>query len=209
METPNRAATYNKYTDSVIHPIHMSNNNSSSDRRHLEDLTNQQHSDPNSDVFTVHHTQSSSRLSSGGEPKENMALVIDTDAPTNVSFLVFVWFSILKSKKNCFQDTAEEMEKKKEKIMLMSLQRRQRQEEDKARKELEQMQRREREREKEEEKIRKKEEQVAKRAAILEHHRLKKAIEEAEREVSCFFFNISFFVIQKYIFSAGKTTRSR
>ncbi|KAL5289435.1 hypothetical protein ACFFRR_009524 [Megaselia abdita] len=162
VEAPNRAATYNKYTDSVIHPIHMSNNNSSSDRRHFEDLTNQQHSDPNADVFTVHHTQSSSRLSSGGEPKENMALVIDTDAPTN--------------------DTAEEMEKKKEKIMLMSLQRRQRQEEDKARKELEVMQRREREREKEEEKTRKKEEQVAKRAAILEQHRLKKAIEEAERE---------------------------
>lgn len=68
----------------------------------------------------------------------------------------------------------------------MSLQRRQRQEEDKARKELELMQRKEREREKEEEKARKKEEQVAKRAAILEQHRLKKAIEEAEREVSCF-----------------------
>lgn len=88
------------------------------------------------------------------------------------------------------------MEKKKEKIMLMSLQRRQRQEEDKARKELDLMQRREREREKEEEKIRKKEEQVAKRAAILEQHRLKKAIEEAEREVGflCVFFEMFAFV---------------
>lgn len=86
MEEPNRAATYNKYTDSVIYPIHMSNNNASTDRRHLEDLTNQQHAEPNAEVFTVHHTQSSSsRLSSGGEPKENMALVIDTEAPSTVS----------------------------------------------------------------------------------------------------------------------------
>lgn len=75
------------------------------------------------------------------------------------------------------------MERKKEKIMLLSLQRRQQQEEAKARKEIEAMTRREREREKEDEKVRKKEEQVARRQAILEHHRLKKAIEEAEREV--------------------------
>lgn len=90
MEEPNRAATYNKYTDSVIHPIHMSNNNASPDRRHLEDLTNQQHSDQKADLFTVHHTQSSSRLSSGGEPKENMALVIDTETPTTVSVHFFL-----------------------------------------------------------------------------------------------------------------------
>lgn len=68
--------------------------------------------------------------------------------------------------------------------MLLSLQRRQQQEEAKARKEIEASQKREKEREKEEERARKKEEQVARRAAILEQHRLKKAIEEAEREVS-------------------------
>ena len=75
------------------------------------------------------------------------------------------------------------MERRKEKIMLLSLQRRQQQEEAKARKEIEASQKREREREKEEERARKKEEQAAKRAAILEQHRLKKAIEDAEREV--------------------------
>ena len=68
--------------------------------------------------------------------------------------------------------------------MLLSLQRRQQQEEAKVRKEVESSQKREKEREKEEERARKKEGQVARRAAILEQYRLKKAIEEAEREVS-------------------------
>lgn len=66
--------------------------------------------------------------------------------------------------------------------MLLSLQRRQQQEETKARKEIDAMQRREREREKEDERIRKREEQAARRAAILEQHKLKKAIEEAEQK---------------------------
>lgn len=66
--------------------------------------------------------------------------------------------------------------------MLMSLQRRQQQEEAKALKEANEMRRREKEQMKEEEKLRKKEEQVARRQAILEAHKLKKAIEEAERE---------------------------
>lgn len=69
--------------------------------------------------------------------------------------------------------------------MLLSLQRRQQAEEAKARKEIEAMQRREKEREKEEERARKKEEQFARRQAILEAHKIKKAIEEAEREVCC------------------------
>lgn len=66
--------------------------------------------------------------------------------------------------------------------MLLSLQRRQQQEEAKARKEIEAMQRREKEREKEDERARKREEQAARRAAILEQHKLKKAIEEAEQK---------------------------
>lgn len=66
--------------------------------------------------------------------------------------------------------------------MLLSLQRRQQQEEAKARKEIEAMQRREKEREKEDERVRKREEQAARRAAILEQHKLKKAIEEAEQK---------------------------
>lgn len=74
------------------------------------------------------------------------------------------------------------MERKKEKIMLLSLQRRQQQEEAKARKEIQAMQRREKEREKEDERVRKREEQAARRAAILEQHKLKKAIEEAEQK---------------------------
>lgn len=81
-----------------------------------------------------------------------------------------------------WQESVDEMERKKEKIMLLSLQRRQQQEEAKARKEIEAMQRREKEREKEEERARKREEQAARRVAILEQHKLKKAIEEAEQK---------------------------
>lgn len=44
------------------------------------------------------------------------------------------------------------------------------------------MRKREKEQEKEEEKQRKKDEQAARRQAILEAHKLKKSIEEAERE---------------------------
>lgn len=66
--------------------------------------------------------------------------------------------------------------------MLLSLQRRQQQEEAKARKEVEAMQRREREQLKQEERERKQAEQVARRAAILEQHKFKKAIEEAEQK---------------------------
>lgn len=84
--------------------------------------------------------------------------------------------------KNLDPDSVDEMERKKEKIMLLSLQRRQQQEEAKARKEVEAMQRREREQSKQEERERKQAEQVARRAAILENHKFKKAIEEAEQK---------------------------
>ncbi|XP_023316368.1 patronin isoform X4 [Trichogramma pretiosum] len=79
-------------------------------------------------------------------------------------------------------NSIDEMERKKEKIMLMSLQRRQQQEELKARKEAEAQRRRDEEKLKEEERARKKEEEKARRASILEQYKLKKAIEEAERE---------------------------
>ncbi|XP_023310472.1 patronin isoform X3 [Anoplophora glabripennis] len=79
-------------------------------------------------------------------------------------------------------DLDYERERKKEKIMMLSLQRRQQQEELKARKEAEAQARKEMEKAKEEEKARKKEEQAARRQAILEQYKLKKAIEEAERE---------------------------
>lgn len=67
--------------------------------------------------------------------------------------------------------------------MLLSLQRRQQQEEAKQRKEQEAQAWREKEKAKEEEKQRKKVEQIQRRAAILEHYKLKKAMDEAEREV--------------------------
>ncbi|GAB0090124.1 Patronin [Sergentomyia squamirostris] len=76
----------------------------------------------------------------------------------------------------------DEMERKKEKIMLLSLKRREQQEEMKARKELEALRRREREAEKDAEKVRKKEEQASRRAHIFEAYKLKKTLEEAERE---------------------------
>ncbi|CAG9771821.1 unnamed protein product [Ceutorhynchus assimilis] len=79
-------------------------------------------------------------------------------------------------------DLVDERERKKEKIMMLSLQRRQQQEEAKAKKEAEAQRRKEMEKAKEEEKVRRKEEQAARRATILEQYKLKKAIDEAERE---------------------------
>ncbi|CAH1389035.1 unnamed protein product [Nezara viridula] len=76
----------------------------------------------------------------------------------------------------------DEMEKKKERILMMSLQRRQAAEEARNLKEAEAARRRDLEKAKEEEKIRKKEEEKRRRATILERHKVKKAIEEAERE---------------------------
>ncbi|XP_036333924.1 patronin isoform X21 [Rhagoletis pomonella] len=159
-------ATYNKYTDAPIQIRH-------------EELNSQKASaQPRSPVhqFSAAATAAAAALSSsptrsqqnaniaGGSSSQAQALVIGTDV-TNLD-----------------RESIDEMERRKEKIMLQSLQRRQQQEEAKARKEIEAARKRELEREKEEEKARKKEEQMARRAAILEQHRLKKAIEEAERE---------------------------
>ncbi|XP_044752934.1 patronin isoform X8 [Coccinella septempunctata] len=79
-------------------------------------------------------------------------------------------------------DLQDEREKKKERIMMLSLQRRQQQEEAKAKKEEEARLKKEKEKAKEEEKARRKEELAARRAAIFEQYKLKKALEEAERE---------------------------
>ncbi|XP_045470912.1 patronin isoform X20 [Harmonia axyridis] len=79
-------------------------------------------------------------------------------------------------------DLQDEREKKKERIMMLSLQRRQQQEEAKAKKEEEARVKKEKEKAKEEEKARRKEEMAARRAAIFEQYKLKKALEEAERE---------------------------
>lgn len=89
------------------------------------------------------------------------------------------------------QNALDEMERKKERIMLLSLQRRQQQEELKQHKEQEAQHRRELEKLKQEERERKKEEERVRRAAILEQHKLKKAIEEAEREVGEFILIIN------------------
>ncbi|XP_043271268.1 patronin isoform X3 [Venturia canescens] len=97
-------------------------------------------------------------------------------------------------------NSIDEMERRKERIMLLSLQRRQQQEELKERKELEAQTRREQEKLKEETRAKKKEEEKQRRAAILEQHKLKKAIEEAEREGK---------VIDKEILNAIKPTKLR
>ncbi|XP_015430828.1 PREDICTED: patronin isoform X5 [Dufourea novaeangliae] len=97
-------------------------------------------------------------------------------------------------------NSLDEMERKKERIMLLSLQRRQQQEEMKERKEAEAQTRREQEKLKAEERARKKEEERQRRAAILEQHKVKKAIEEAEREGK---------VIDKELLNAIKPTKLR
>ncbi|XP_033208972.1 patronin isoform X3 [Belonocnema kinseyi] len=97
-------------------------------------------------------------------------------------------------------NSLDEMERKKERIMLLSLQRRQQQEELKERKEAEAQARREEEKFKEEERARKKDEERQRRAAILEQYKLKKAIEEAEREGK---------VLDKDLLNAIKPTKLR
>ncbi|XP_072937138.1 patronin isoform X3 [Epargyreus clarus] len=79
-------------------------------------------------------------------------------------------------------NSAEEMERKKERIMLLSLQRRQRADEARARAEAAAAARRAREVAAAELKATRKEEQARRREAILHQYKLKKAIEEAERE---------------------------
>ncbi|XP_030238094.1 patronin isoform X27 [Drosophila navojoa] len=163
--SPAGNATYNKYTDEP--PIQLRQITTSGaepdaqERRHLEDLTNQPQQQPQ--PLSPSRLRAEHSITSA-EAAKNKALVIGADS-TNLD-----------------PESVDEMERRKEKIMLLSLQRRQQQEEAKARKEIEASQKREKEREKEEERARKKEEQMARRAAILEQHRLKKAIEEAERE---------------------------
>ncbi|XP_047514587.1 patronin-like isoform X4 [Pieris napi] len=77
---------------------------------------------------------------------------------------------------------AEEMERKKERIMMLSLQRRQRAEEARAKAEADAAARRAREEAAAELKAARREEQARRREAILHQYKLKKAIEEAERE---------------------------
>lgn len=75
------------------------------------------------------------------------------------------------------------MERKKERIMLLSLQRRQRADEARARADAAAAARRAREERANEAKLARKEEQARRRELILHQYKLKKAIEEAEREV--------------------------
>lgn len=67
--------------------------------------------------------------------------------------------------------------------MMLSMKRKQEQEEARRRKEMEAQERKEAEKLKEEEKHRKKEEEKARREVILERYKIKKAMEEAEKEV--------------------------
>uniref|UniRef100_A0A1I8P670 Patronin n=1 Tax=Stomoxys calcitrans TaxID=35570 RepID=A0A1I8P670_STOCA len=160
-------ATYNKYTDS---PIQLSQVMSAGDNKNFSNISSSHNNQPQTPPPSIastsptHVSSSSTPLGNNRDSTKSKALVIGTDT-TNLD-----------------PDSVDEMERRKEKIMLMSLQRRQQQEEAKERKEQEAARKRELEREKEEEKQRKKEEQMARRAAILEQHRLKKALEEAERE---------------------------
>lgn len=84
-------------------------------------------------------------------------------------------------------EALDEMERKKERILLQSMKRKQELEIARQQKEMEALQRKEEERAKEEEKQRKKEEEKARRAIIYEQYKIKKAREEAEKEVTRLF----------------------
>ena len=77
----------------------------------------------------------------------------------------------------------DEMQRKKEKIMMQSLRRKQQGEENRLRKLEEEKRKKEDEARKEEERDFKKQEEKARREAILEQHKLKKAMDKAEEEV--------------------------
>ena len=79
------------------------------------------------------------------------------------------------------QEALDEMERKKERILMMSLKRKQQQEAARVRKEEQAQRRREDDSRKEEEKQRKKEEERLRKERIFEQYKLKKAIEEAEK----------------------------
>lgn len=98
------------------------------------------------------------------ESTAGMALVIGDDITNNES------------------SSVSEMEKKKERLMMLSMKRKQEQEEARRKKEMEAQERKEAEKLKEEEKQRKKEEEKARREVILERYKIKKAMEEAEKE---------------------------
>lgn len=138
-------------------------------RKHLEDVTNN------------YEPQIMQNMDYDSSPSESMVLR-GNETNGNRNGNEGITKPIIISASSTDPNSIDEMEKKKERIMLMSLQRRQQQEEAKAVKEANEMRRREKEQMKEDEKMRKKEEQAARRQAILEAHKLKKAIEEAERE---------------------------
>ena len=77
----------------------------------------------------------------------------------------------------------DEMQRKKERIMMQSLRRKQQAEENRIRKLEEEKRKKEDEAKKEEERDFKKQEEKARREAILEQHKLKKAMDKAEEEV--------------------------
>jgi hypothetical protein len=86
------------------------------------------------------------------------------------------------------------MEKKKERILLQSLKRQQQVEDLRRLKEVEKQEKQDQEAMKQEEKFRKKEEEKARRQAILESYRLKKA-EDMDKDVSLLrtrFFKFNF-----------------
>lgn len=97
------------------------------------------------------------------------------------------------------------MERKKEKILMQSLRRKQQQEEIRQRKEHEAQQRKEEERAKEEEKQRKKEDEKARRAIIFEQYKIKKAMEEAEKEVRNMFHASGIVPITTFCTNLGST----
>lgn len=84
--------------------------------------------------------------------------------------------------------------------MMLSVKRKQEQEEARLRKEMEAQEKREAEKLKEEEKQRKKEEEKARRQMILERYKIKKAMEEAEKEVVLPFY----LRVVEYLFTCRK-----
>ncbi|XP_037895556.1 patronin isoform X23 [Glossina fuscipes] len=174
-------ATYNKYTDSPIQlsqVMAMGNNDNKNEHAKLINNSHNNHNIDCSQLQTPPPTPKQAITASPTLQRKSSPVITRQQLADSKSQALVIGTDV----SSLDPESVDEMERRKEKIMLMSLQRRQQQEEAKERKEQEAARKRELEREKEEEKQRKKEEQMARRAAILEQHRLKKALEEAERE---------------------------
>lgn len=149
-----------------------------SPERSPENTWNERLGQPREEEFVVHRSSALEQARAGDVSERRETPPRDRpQRPSNAEPA-----ALLIGELNPDPNSAEEMERKKERIMLLSLQRRQRADEARARADAAAAARKAREEAAQELKAARKEEQARRREIILHQYKLKKAIEEAERE---------------------------